>query len=61
MLPSGNKKTNSMQRKPIQCQEIEDLEDITHTPKQKFYQNIYTNVKNDNTNYNNINNLQKIE
>ena len=59
MFGSGNKKYNSMNRKQVPYQEIEDLEDITATPKPKFYQNIYSNIKTNNQNINNnINTLQ---
>ena len=59
MFGSGNKKYNSMNRKQVPYQEIEDFEDITTTPKPKFYQNVYSNIKTNNQNINNnINTIQ---
>ena len=56
MLGSGNKKNNNaMNIRQQQYQEIEGLEEITSTPKQKYYyQNAYININNNNNTINNI-------
>ena len=54
----NNNYNNQMNRRQMQYQEIEDLDEITETPKPKFYQNAYSNINKDNNN-NNINNIRR--